>query len=132
MLDAAVMRVALFGGIDPSSARMKATIVAIEKDLADGDLIYRYRAADGLQGQEGTFTACAFWRVGCLALGGETDKARVIFEYLISLGNDVGLFAEEIDAVSGEQRGNFPQAFTHMAVINHAVRLQAALRRDMQ
>ncbi len=132
VLDAAVMRVALFGGVEPSSPRMKATIAAIERDLSAGDLVYRYRMDDGLEGHEATFTACAFWRVGCLALGGEASKAASIFERLLGMSNDVGLYAEEIDASSGEQRGNFPQAFTHMAVINHAIRLQAALRREAE
>ena len=132
VLDAAVMRVALFGGVDPSGARMRATLAAIERDLSAGDLVYRYRMDDGLEGEEATFTACAFWRVGCLALGGEALKAKSIFERLLGMGNDVGLFAEEIDPDSGEQRGNFPQAFTHMAVINHAIRLQNALRMEVE
>ena len=132
VLDAAVMRIALFGGIDPMDPRMKTTVAAIEDELSAGDLISRYRMEDGLQRQEATFTAFAFWRVGCLALGGEASKAKPIVERLLGLGlgNDVGLFAEKIDAASGEQRGNVPQAFAHMAVINHALRLQAALRRQ--
>jgi len=75
-----------------------------------------------------SFSACAFWRIGCLAMAGRNDEATALFERLLARGNDLGLFAEEIDAETGEQRGNVPQGFTHMAVINHAVRLAAADR----
>ena len=126
-LDASVLRVALFGAIDPTDPRLRSTLAAIERELGAGDLLHRYRMDDGMAGTEGTFTACAFWRVGCLALAGETRKATAIFERLLARANDVGLFAEEIDAATGEQRGNFPQAFTHMAVINHALRLQEVI-----
>jgi GH15 family glucan-1,4-alpha-glucosidase len=104
---------------------MRRTVAAIVEALgADGDLIYRYRAPDGMDGQEATFLACAFWRVGCLALADKTEEARTVYERLLSRGNDLGLFAEELDAATGEHRGNFPQGFTHMAVINHALRLE--------
>ncbi|KAB1072113.1 glycoside hydrolase family 15 protein [Methylobacterium planeticum] len=126
-LDAAVMRVALFGAIDPRDPRMLSTVRAIERELGAGDLIHRYRMPDGLEGREGTFTACAFWRVGCLALAGHTGEATAIFERLLARGNDVGLFAEEIDPSTGEQLGNTPQGFTHMALINAAIRLKGCL-----
>ena len=103
--------------------RVAATLARIEAVLGAGDLLYRYRLDDGLEGQEATFTACAFWRVGCLALAGRREEATALFERLLTRGNDLGLFAEEIDAETGEQRGNVPQGFTHMAIINHAVRL---------
>ncbi|MDR7038640.1 GH15 family glucan-1,4-alpha-glucosidase [Methylobacterium sp. BE186] len=128
-LDAAVMRVVLFGAIDADDPRMLSTLAAIERELGEGDLIYRYRMPDGLEGREATFTPCAFWRVSCLALAGRTDRAKAIFERLIARGNDVGLFAEEIDAASGEQRGNTPQGFTHMALINAAIRLETCIAR---
>ncbi len=124
-LDAAVMRAALFGAIDPADPRMRATLRAIEDELGAGDLIYRYRMEDGLEGEEGTFTACAFWRVGCLTADGRVAEAKATFERLLARGNDVGLFAEEIDAATGEQRGNAPQGFSHMALIASALRLQA-------
>lgn len=130
VLDAAVLRTALFGGIDPSDPRTLSTLDAVERELGDGDLVYRYRAEDGMEGEEATFTACAFWRVGVMALAGRTDEAAALFGRLLARGNDVGLFAEEIDAATGEQRGNVPQGFTHMCIINHAVRLQAS--RDRQ
>jgi GH15 family glucan-1,4-alpha-glucosidase len=129
VLDAAVLRTALFGALDPRDPRLTATFDAITRELTVDDLVYRYRTEDGMEGEEGTFTACAFWRVGCLALAGRTEAARVIFDRLLVRGNDLGLFAEEIDAESGEQRGNFPQGFTHMALINHALRLEREERR---
>jgi GH15 family glucan-1,4-alpha-glucosidase len=104
-------------------------MAAIERELGRGDLIYRYRMDDGLAGDEGTFTACAFWRVGCLALDGRTAEAKAAFERLIARGNDVGLFAEEIDPETGEQRGNTPQGFSHMALINAALRLESSIAR---
>ncbi|HJE22301.1 MAG TPA: glycoside hydrolase family 15 protein [Methylorubrum populi] len=124
-LDAAVLRAVLFDAFDPHDPRVAATLDRVGEELGAGDLLYRYRVEDGLEGDEATFSACAFWRVGCLALAGRTDAATALFERLIARGNDLGLFAEEIDAESGEQRGNLPQGFTHMAIINHAVRLAA-------
>jgi len=128
-LDAAVLRTVLFGAFNPRSPRIAATLEAVGRHLGVGDLVYRYGVEDGLQGREATFTACAFWRVGCLALAGRVSEAALLYERLIARSNDVGLFAEEIDAVTGEQRGNVPQGFTHMAVINHAVRLARATGR---
>ena len=128
-LDAAVMRAALFGAVDPADPRMRSTLEAIEAELGVGDLIYRYRMEDGLRGEEGTFTACAFWRVGCLAADGRTAQAKATFERLLARGNDVGLFAEEIDPATGEQRGNTPQGFSHMALIATALRLEGEIGR---
>ncbi len=129
VLDAAVLRIVLFGALDAGSGRMRDTLAAIEGELAVGDLVYRYRHPDGFAGDEGTFTACAFWRAGVLALGGRTREARDLFERLLARGNDVGLFGEEIDPATGDQRGNFPQGFTHMAVVNHALRLEQSIAR---
>lgn len=108
---------------------MRETLAAVERELGVGDLIYRYRMEDGLEGDEGTFTACAFWRVGCLALDGRTSEARAAFERLIARCNDVGLLAEEIDPATGAQRGNTPQGFSHMALINAALRLEDSIAR---
>jgi GH15 family glucan-1,4-alpha-glucosidase len=127
-LDAAVLRTVLFGAFDAQSPRVAATLEAVSAGLGDGDLLYRYRNADGFEHPEATFAACAFWRVGCLALAGRTEEAEPLFARLLARGNDLGLFAEEIDAATGEQRGNVPQGFTHMAIINHAVRLDRAAR----
>ncbi len=123
VLDASLLRLVLYEAFDPHDPRIAATLERIEEELGDGDLLYRYRFDDGLKGVEATFSACSFWRVGVLALMGRTREATDLFERLIGRGNDLGLFAEEIDAGSGEQRGNFPQAFTHMAIINNAIRL---------
>ena len=122
-LDASVLRIALFDAVPVDDGRLARTLEAIQAELGDGDLIYRYRTDDGMQGKEGTFTACAFWFASCLALVGRLDEARSRLGRLLARSNDVGLFGEEIDAASSEQRGNFPQGFTHMAVINHSVRL---------
>ena len=128
-LDASVLRIALFDALPVDDGRLARTVEAVEAGLGAGDLVYRYRTDDGMAGQEGTFTACAFWMASCLALVGRVEEAEARLERLLARSNDVGLFAEEIDAESGEQRGNFPQGFTHMAVINHSVRL-VALAKD--
>jgi GH15 family glucan-1,4-alpha-glucosidase len=128
-LDAAVLRVVLFGALDPKDPCTRSTLAAIERELGQGDLIYRYRLDDGLEGDEAAFTACAFWRVGCLALDGRTGEAKAAFERLIARGNDVGLFAEEMDPETGDQRGNTPQGFSHMALINAALRLESSIER---
>ena len=123
-LDASALRLVLFKAIDPHDPRMALTLQTIERELADGDLIYRYHEDDGLEGKEATFSACSFWRVGVLAMMNRTHDATRLFERLLTRGNDLGLYAEEIDAATGEQRGNFPQAFTHVALISHALLLQ--------
>jgi GH15 family glucan-1,4-alpha-glucosidase len=128
-LDAAVLRVVLFGALDPKDPCTRSTLAAIERELGQGDLIYRYRLDDGLEGDEAAFTACAFWRAGCLALDGRTGEAKAAFERLIARGNDVGLFAEEMDPETGDQRGNTPQGFSHMALINAALRLESSIER---
>ena len=122
-LDAAVLRIALFDAL-PLDERLERTLDAVHRELGDGDLVYRYRNPDGMEGEEGTFTVCAFWYASCLGLLGRIGDARDRFARLLDRANDLGLFAEEIDAATGEQRGNFPQGFTHMAVINHLVRLR--------
>ena len=124
VLDASVLRAALFGAVPADDGRLARTLDAVVRELGEGDLLHRYRMPDGLRGTEGAFTACAFWRVGCLVLIGRREEAQALFERLLGRANDVGLFAEEIDPASGEQRGNFPQGFTHMALINHALRLR--------
>ena len=122
-LDASALRIALFDALPVDDGRLIRTLAAVQAELGAGDLIYRYRGDDGMQGQEGTFTACAFWFASCLAVVGQMDEAHARLDRLLQRSNDMGLFAEEIDAATGEQRGNFPQGFTHMAVINHSVRL---------
>ncbi len=123
-LDSSVLRAALFDALPLDDGRLTRTLEVVQRELGAGDLIYRYRWEDGLGGTEGTFAACAFWFASCLAMLGRVDEARGRIDRLLTHANDVGLFAEEIDADTGEGRGNFPQGFTHMAVINHLVRLQ--------
>ncbi len=117
-----------FGFDPPGSDRLTGTIDAVRRSLSAGDpLIYRYRpGSDGLEGAEGAFLPCSFWLVQALALTGRREEARALFEDLCSLSNDLGLFAEEIDPVTGSQLGNFPQALTHAALIQAALALQDA------
>ncbi len=129
MLDAAVLRLPLMGVLDPKSDRMRSTIAAIERDLMKNGLVYRYRSSqsdDGLPGSEGTFTACAFWLAENYVLQGELGKAEEIFHHTVSFANDLGLLSEELDPATGDQWGNFPQGFTHIGLINAAVRISAA------
>ena len=89
----------------------------------DRGLVYRYRTedgVDGLAGEEGTFLLCTFWLAQALAIAGQLDRARAVFERAIAFVNDVGLLAEEVDTVSGELLGNFPQAFSHIGLVNAA------------
>ena len=101
---------------------MLATIDAIADRLTDArGLVYRYRAADdGLAGEEGTFLLCTFWLAQALALAGPGDRARAVFERAARYVNDVGLLAEEVDPATGELLGNFPQAFSHIGLVNAA------------
>jgi GH15 family glucan-1,4-alpha-glucosidase len=120
-LDASNLMVLLTGFLPPTDPRVRATVDAIAAGLTDErGFVYRYRAADGLGGTEGTFTVCTYWLVQCLAELGEHGAARSLFEQVTSCANDVGLLSEEIDADTGELLGNFPQAFTHIGLVNAA------------
>jgi GH15 family glucan-1,4-alpha-glucosidase len=88
--------------------------------------VHRYLNADGLAGGEGAFLLCSFWLLDCLTHAGELDEAEALLDHLVRLANDLGLFAEEVDPTTGEQLGNFPQAFTHMALVTSASHLSAA------
>jgi GH15 family glucan-1,4-alpha-glucosidase len=127
-LDASVLLMVLFGFLPPSDERIKATVLAIADELTDDDLVLRYRVKetdDGLSGEEGTFTICSFWLASALAIIGENERARSLCEKLLSLASPLDLYAEEIDPRSGRHLGNFPQAFTHLALINavlHVIR----------
>jgi GH15 family glucan-1,4-alpha-glucosidase len=128
-LDAAVLRLPVMGVIDPRSERMKSTIAAIEKNLVRDGIVYRYRqdeSDDGMPGDEGTFTACAFWLAENYVLQDRLNDAEELFRHTAGFANDVGLLSEEIDPATGEQLGNFPQGFTHIGLINAAVRIAAA------
>jgi len=125
-VDASLLLLPIVGFVDANDPRMRATVDAIERDLCDGLLVRRYRpgtAPDGLHGGEGAFLMASFWLVDVLAMQGRLAEAESRFKRLLALANDVGLFSEECDLSSRELLGNFPQAFTHMAVINSAEQL---------
>ena len=105
---------------------MRSTVLAIADELTEDELVLRYRVEetdDGFSGEEGTFTICSFWLVSALTEIGEVDRARALCEKLLSYASPLALYAEEIDAHSGRQLGNFPQAFSHLALINAVMHL---------
>ncbi len=127
-LDASVLMIPLVGFLPPSDPRVVSTVEAVERELVDDGFVLRYRTAedgsvDGLTGREGAFLACSFWLVDCLHMIGRQDDAKELFERLLSLRNDLGLLSEEYDAVAGRLVGNFPQAFSHVSLVNSACRL---------
>jgi pentatricopeptide repeat protein len=108
-----------------------STLDAMEQELVSDSLVYRYNpeaSPDGLRGSEGTFSMCTFMYVDALARAGRTDRARLVFEKMLGYSNHLGLYSEEID-LTGRQLGNFPQAFTHLALIDTAITLNASLDR---
>ena len=120
-LDASVLLIPLVGFLPASDERVRATVLAIADELTVDGLVLRYRTDatdDGLSGEEGTFTICSFWLVSALAEIGEIDRARTLCEKLLSYASPLLLYAEEIEPHSGRHLGNFPQAFTHLALIN--------------
>jgi GH15 family glucan-1,4-alpha-glucosidase len=119
-LDASLLLIPLVGFLPADDPRVQGTIEAIERDLLVDGLVLRYRAPDGLPPGEGVFLPCSFWLVDCYELLGRHDEAHALFERLVSLANDVGLLAEEYDPVAKRQLGNYPQAFTHLALVNTA------------
>jgi GH15 family glucan-1,4-alpha-glucosidase len=120
-LDASVLMMPMVGFLPATDLRMRATIDAIAERLTDAHgLVYRYRTLDGLAGEEGTFLLCTFWLAQAQALAGNVGQARATFERAIASTNDVGLLAEEVDSVTGELLGNFPQAFSHIGLVNAA------------
>ena len=120
-LDASSLMLAITGFLPGDDPRMKATVDAIAERLTDQrGLVYRYLAHDGLAGGEGTFLLCTFWLAHAQALVGELDQATATFERAVAAINDVGLPAEEVDPGSGEMIGNFPQAFSHIGLVNAA------------
>jgi len=127
-LDASVLAIPRFGFLPATDVRVQSTVNRILEHLTVNGLVERYHADDGLPGSEGTFALCSFWMVDALATGGRLDEARELFERLLSYTNDVGLLSEEIDPVSPTDRllGNFPQGFSHMALIGSAVNLAQA------
>ena len=129
-LDAACLIMPLIKFISPTDPRWLSTLKAVKEHLVDDSLVYRYKmgdsASDGLLGDEGTFCMCSFWYVECLARAGQLDEARLYFEKMLSYANHLGLYAEELGPC-GEHLGNFPQAFTHLALISAAYDLDRRL-----
>ena len=125
-LDASTLMIGLVGFLPPDDPRVVATVEAVADRLTDArGLVYRYRTAsesnaDGLAGEEGTFLLCTFWLAQALAAAGQVARARTVFERAVRYVNDVGLLAEEVDPATGDLLGNFPQAFSHIGLINAA------------
>jgi GH15 family glucan-1,4-alpha-glucosidase len=125
-LDASTLLAALFGFLPGSDERMRNTVDAIASELTEDGFVLRYRTDetdDGMAGKEGTFIICSFWLVSALAAVGELQRARDLMERLLRESSPLGLFAEEFDATTGRHLGNFPQAFSHLALIEAAARI---------
>jgi GH15 family glucan-1,4-alpha-glucosidase len=125
-LDASVLLAAIFGFLPSDDTRLCATVTAIATDLTDNGFVLRYRTDetdDGLSGREGTFLICSFWLVSALAIIGELQAARDLMERLLRIASPLGLYAEEFDVDTGRHLGNFPQAFSHLALIEAAARI---------
>jgi GH15 family glucan-1,4-alpha-glucosidase len=125
-LDASLLLIPVVGFLPPSDPRVVGTVAAIERELVRDGLVIRYdtgESKDGLPPGEGAFLACSFWLVDNYVLQGRKDEAQALFDRLLALRNDVGLLAEEYDPVAKRQLGNFPQAFSHLSLINAARRL---------
>jgi GH15 family glucan-1,4-alpha-glucosidase len=119
-LDASLLLIPIMGFLPPDDDRVKATVLAIADELTQDDLVLRYKVEGtdtGFSGEEGTFTICSFWLVTALTMIGETERARALCQKLLSFAGPLLLYAEEIDATTGQHLGNFPQAFTHLALI---------------
>jgi GH15 family glucan-1,4-alpha-glucosidase len=127
-LDASILMMPLVNFLPPDDPRVVSTVEAIGRELMVDGFVLRYKTSDdgtvdGLQGREGAFLACSFWYVDCLHMIGRVDDSKAMFERLIALCNDLGLLSEEYDPVAGRLVGNFPQAFSHVSLVNSACRL---------
>jgi GH15 family glucan-1,4-alpha-glucosidase len=125
-LDASVLLAAIFGFLPGDDERLRATVAAISAELTQDGFVLRYRTDetdDGLSGKEGTFLICSFWLVSALAIVGELQQARDLMERLLRVASPLGLYAEEFDADTGRHLGNFPQAFSHLALLEAAARI---------
>ena len=130
-LDASTLLAALFGFLPGDDERLRASVLAIADELTEHGFVLRYRTGetdDGLSGKEGTFLICSFWLVSALAIIGEHQRARDLMERLLRVASPLGLYAEEFDADTGRHLGNFPQAFSHLALIEAAARIILAER----
>ncbi|MET9063904.1 glycoside hydrolase family 15 protein [Streptosporangium sandarakinum] len=133
-LDASLLLIPLLRFLPPTDPRVRATVLAIADDLTVDDLVLRYdpkETDDGMAAEEGTFTICSFWLVSALVEIGERTRARKLCEKVLSFASPLGLYAEEIDPYSGRHLGNYPQAFTHLALINAVIHIIRAERRHV-
>ncbi|MFG2191989.1 glycoside hydrolase family 15 protein [Streptomyces sp. NPDC048639] len=131
VLDSSLLRMSTVGFIAPHDPLWVSTLSAMDEELVSDSLVYRYNPSaspDGLHGAEGTFSLCTFYYVDALARAGKLDQARLAFEKMLTYANHLGMFSEEV-ALTGEQLGNFPQAFTHLGLIDAAITLDAMLNR---
>jgi GH15 family glucan-1,4-alpha-glucosidase len=125
-LDAALLLIPQVGFLPPEDERVRGTLRAVQRELSLDGLVRRYDTddtVDGVRGDEGAFLACSFWLADALVLDGQVDAGRAMFERLLDLRNDVGLLAEEYDVAAGRQLGNYPQAYSHLALVNSALNL---------
>ncbi|HEV2705816.1 MAG TPA: glycoside hydrolase family 15 protein [Pyrinomonadaceae bacterium] len=122
-LDASALVIPLSGFLPASDPRVLSTVERVQERLTSNGLVYRYLTDDGLPGGEATFALCSFWLVDNLAMQGRAEEARALFEKIVGYANDLGLLAEEIDPVSGELLGNYPQGFSHLALIRSALNI---------
>jgi GH15 family glucan-1,4-alpha-glucosidase len=125
--DAANLLMPLVGFISPTHPKFRENLEATIRELSLNGLVYRYRTKDNLRGQEGTFTLCTLWLTQCLAKMGRVTEATTLFEKVLQQANHVGLYSEQIDPTNGDALGNFPQAFTHLNLINAALDIDAAI-----
>jgi GH15 family glucan-1,4-alpha-glucosidase len=125
-LDASALIIPQTGFLPPTDERVKSTVEKIRTQLTSHGLVYRYLNEDGLPGDEGTFALCSFWLVDNLALQGRVDEAKELFEKLLGYASDLGLLSEEIDPSSNELLGNYPQGFSHLALIRSAMNISRA------
>ena len=126
--DASALLVPALGLLPADHPLVAKTVEVVRRDLSHDALVHRYRVPDGLDGGEGAFLLCSFWLIDCLIHAGHLDEADRLLERVLGLANDVGLFAEEVEVATGEALGNFPQAFTHMALVTSCAHLSAARR----
>jgi GH15 family glucan-1,4-alpha-glucosidase len=130
-LDASTLLAAIFGFLPGDDERLRKSVEAIADGLTEHGFVLRYKTDetdDGLSGKEGTFLICSFWLVSALAIIGEEQRATDLMERLLPVASPLGLYAEEFDADTGRHLGNFPQAFSHLALIEAAERLIVAER----
>ncbi|HYY96566.1 MAG TPA: glycoside hydrolase family 15 protein, partial [Pyrinomonadaceae bacterium] len=125
-LDASALIIPQTGFLPPTDPRVKSTVERVRERLTSHGLVYRYLNEDGLPGGEGTFALCSFWLVDNLALQGRVDEARELFERVVGYASDLGLLSEEIDPVNDELLGNYPQGFSHLALIRSAINISRA------